>query len=367
MEVLFNDFKKTYAELNSELNDALRRVLASGWYILGKEVEAFETKYASFNQTTFCVGVGNGLDALHIALKSLGVKKGDEVILASNSYIATVLAVSYLDAIPVFVEPCIDTYNINPKLISEKISARTKVILPVHLYGQACEMDDILSIAKEKEIYVVEDNAQAHGATSAGKLTGSFGEINATSFYPTKNLGALGDGGALTTNDPGLAEFARTMRNYGSIKKYYNEMIGLNSRLDEMQAAILSVKLEKLSAWNKRRAEIAQKYYDGLRDINELILPVVANTSTSVWHLFVIRSNKRDELAMYLKNNGIATSIHYPVPPHLQKAYVHLNLKKGRFPIAEMLAETMLSLPIYPEMTNNQIDYVIDTIRNFYQ
>jgi len=367
MEVLFNDFKKTLADINPEIGEAIKRVLDSGWYILGKEVETFENKYAEFNGTKYCIGVGNGLEALHIALKSLGVGKGDEVILPSNTYIATVMAVSYLDATPVFVEPRIETYNINPDLIQEKITTKTKVILPVHLYGQASEMQAICKLADQNGLFVVEDNAQSHGAASGGKLTGSFGKINATSFYPTKNLGAIGDGGALTTDSWEIAEFAKTIRNYGSIKKYYNEMVGLNSRLDEIQAAILLVKLEKLNGWNKRRGEIAQRYHDGLGSIKEIILPKLALDTTSVWHLFVVRTDKRDELIAYLKDSGISTSIHYPVPPHLQKAYTHLKLKEGDFPIAEKLAKTMLSLPIYPEITNDQVDYVVEKITEFYE
>jgi dTDP-4-amino-4,6-dideoxygalactose transaminase len=367
MEVLFNNFKKTFADLGKELQEAVERVLSSGWYILGKEVESFESKYAEFNGTDHCIGVANGLDALHIALKSLGVKKGDEVIVPSNTYVATVLAVSYLEAVPVFVEPNSETYNIDPRLIQEKITSKTRVILPVHLYGQACEMQMICEVAKKNRLYVVEDNAQGHGALCDGKMTGSFGEINATSFYPTKNLGAIGDGGALTTNDMELCLFAKTMRNYGSNKKYYNEMIGLNSRLDEIQAAILSVKLKKLNDWNKRRNKIAEKYYDGLTNIGDLILPKLATNSTSVWHLFVVRTEKRDNLIEYLRHKGVATSIHYPLPPHLQKAYLHLNLRKGEFPIAEKLADTVLSLPIYPEISDAQIEYVIECIDKFYK
>lgn len=367
MKVPFNDFTATHQAIGSETEAAIARVLKSGWFVLGKEVEEFERQYAIFNHVNYCVGVANGLDALYISLKALNIKPGDEVIVPSNTYIATVLAISYVGATPVFVEPYENTYNINPNLIEQSITKRTKAIMPVHLYGQACEMDALCLIAEKHNIAIVEDNAQSQGSTCNGRLAGSFGHINATSFYPTKNLGALGDAGAVTTNNIKLADFARTFRNYGSKKKYYNEIVGANSRLDELQAAILSAKIKHLQNWNTRRAEIAGYYSKHLAGVGDIVLPRLADNCTSVWHLYVIQTNKRDQLISYLQQYDIATSIHYPVPPHLQQAYSHLGFKKGDFPIAERLAEKVLSLPIYPEMTDEQCMYVCDKVINFFK
>ena len=365
MKIPFNDFAKTYSQIKSELNRAIQKVLETGWYILGTEVEKFEKNYSAFNDIQYTVGVANGLDALIIALKTLGIGKGDEVILPSNTYIATVLAVSQVGATPVFVEPNIFTYNIDVKKIEGKITSKTKAILPVHLYGQISEMTTIMDIATKHNIFVIEDNAQSQGAICDGKVSGSFGHVNATSFYPTKNLGAIGDAGALTTESIEYNEIAKTIRNYGSKKKYYNEVVGMNSRLDEIQAAILNVKLTYLADWNKRREWIANKYMKGLVNNSSIILPQLAANCTSVWHLFVIRTSDRDDLQNHLQQNGVATAIHYPVPPHLQQAYEYLGYKKGDFPIAETLADTMLSLPIYPEMEEDQIDYIIRTINEY--
>lgn len=367
MRVVFNDFVTTYKNIGTELEQAVSRVLQSGWYILGKEVEEFEKNYAAFNQVRYCVGLANGLDALCVSLMALGIKEGDEVIVPSNTYIATVLAISYVGATPIFVEPNEHTFNINPDLIEQSISNKTKAIIPVHLYGQICEMDKICRIAAKHGLKVVEDNAQSQGATYNGKLAGSFGHINATSFYPTKNLGATGDAGAITTDDAALKDYARTYRNYGSQKKYYNEITGVNSRLDEMQAAVLNVKLKHLQAWNKRRNELANLYLNELQHTGDVALPVLAENCTSVWHLFVIKTARRTELSEYLNKANIATSIHYPLPPHLQQAYVHLNYKKGDFPIAEQLADSVLSLPIYPEMTDEQCRYVCSTVKDFFK
>ena len=349
-----------------ELIAAMTKVLESKWYIMGNELLAFEKSYAEIHNTKYCVGVANGLDALIISLHCLGVGAGDEVIVPSNTYIATWLAVSAVGAIPVPVEPDEVTFNINPKLIEEKISPRTKAIIPVHLYGQSCEMDQIMEIALKNNLYVVEDNAQAHLATWDNILTGSFGEINATSFYPGKNFGALGDGGGITTNSEELFLKARNYRNYGSEKKYFNEVKGINSRLDELQAAILNVKMPFLSSLTDSRKAVAKIYDKLFEGFEEIITPTVRIGASHVYHLYVILSDERDELQKYLQQKGIGTMIHYPLPPHLQKAYRELNYKPGDFPIAERIANTCLSLPLYPGMTLLQIEEVVGCIKQFY-
>jgi len=359
----FNDINKSIKE---DLKNEFDRFIDDGWYVLGNKLKTFESEFASYSGTAFCSGVGNGLDALIIALKALGVGPGDEVIVPSNTYIATWLAVSYVGATPVPVEPRIETYNINPEEIENKITSKTKVILPVHLYGQACEMDEIMSIANKHGLFVIEDNAQAQGATYNNIKTGSFGHINATSFYPGKNLGAFGDAGAITTNDEKLYRFTNVYRNYGSEKKYYNEIKGINSRLDEMQALFLSLKLKKLNSWNVEREAIATNYQTLLKSVDEIILPKLANNATSVYHLYVIRTDSRDELQSFLNQNGIGTLIHYPIPAHLQTAYSELNYNNGDFPIAEKIASTCLSLPIYPGLTNEQLVYITDVIKKFF-
>jgi dTDP-4-amino-4,6-dideoxygalactose transaminase len=334
---------------------------------MGKKLEAFEKEYAAFNDTKFSIGVSNGLDALHLALKALNVTKGDEVIVPSNTYIATALAASYVGATPVFVEPDPNTYNINPANIEAAITSKTKVIMPVHLYGQACDMDAIMAIAKKHNLFVVEDNAQAHGATFNDKITGSFGNANGTSFYPGKNLGALGDAGAVTTNDETIAKKIAMLRNYGSEKKYHNEEIGFNMRLDEVQAGFLSVKLKHLNEWTKQRKEIAKQYNEALKNVSDLVLPSVHANATHVYHLYVIKTKNRDGLQKHLSENGIGTLIHYPIPPHLQKAYQSLGLKKGSFPIAEELADNCLSLPIWPGMTLDQVNTVAENIKKAFK
>lgn len=366
MNIPFLSFESQNREIKTQVLQAVEEVFDSQWYILGQSVKNFEAAYAEFNQTNFCVGVANGLDALHIALKALDIQEGDEVIVPSNTYIATWLAASFVGAIPVPVEPNPKTYNIDPAKIEAAITAKTKVIMPVHLYGQACEMDEIMRIAQKHNLYVVEDNAQSQGATYNGKVTGSFGDINGTSFYPGKNLGALGDAGAITTNNEELALKAQTLRNYGSQKKYYNEVIGHNSRLDELQAAILSVKLPRLMEWTEERITVADHYQKHLQNVGDIILPELASGASHVYHLYVIRTKKRDELQAFLNNNGIGTLIHYPVPPHLQKAYNHFGYQKGAFPIAEELAETCLSLPMYPGLTEEQIIQICDIIKQFF-
>ncbi|MGZ3931996.1 MAG: DegT/DnrJ/EryC1/StrS family aminotransferase [Bacteroidia bacterium] len=365
MQIPFLSFDKMHNALKAELNEAFNKVYDSHWYIMGNSLKAFEANYAAYCNTAYCAGLANGLDAIIIALKTLNVGAGDEVIVPSNTYIATWLAASYVGATPVPVEPRPDTCNINPDLIESAITKKTKVILPVHLYGQACEMDKIMAIAKKHNLFVVEDNAQAQGAACGGKITGSFGDINATSFYPGKNLGALGDAGAITTNNEALYKKANVIRNYGSEKKYYNEIKGVNSRLDELQAAVLDVKLNYLDSWNKERNDIAAKYNERLKDVKDVRLTAIADNCTSVYHLYVIRHKRRDALQEHLTKNGIGTLIHYPVPPHLQKAYSEYNYKKGAFPLAEEIAETCLSLPLYPGLTDAEIDKVCDAIRTF--
>lgn len=337
-----------------------------GWYILGDCVKQFEKEYAVFNETKYAVGVSNGLDALQISLQTLGVGQGDEVIVPSNTYIATLLAVTIAGAHPVLVEPDKLTYNINPQNIEKAITSKTKAIIAVHLFGQACNMDAIMNIALQHNLFVIEDNAQAHGATWNGKPAGSFGQINATSFYPGKNLGALGDAGMVTTNDEGLSQKALLLRNYGSAKKYYNELIGYNMRLDECQAAFLSVKLKYLQQWTEQRQLIAAQYDEAFQATGDLILPFKAQLATHVYHQYVVRSSKRNELQQYLQNHGVQTLIHYPVPPHLQAAYSSLGFKEGDFPLAEELANTSLSLPIWPGMTKEEINYIIDTVKDFF-
>jgi dTDP-4-amino-4,6-dideoxygalactose transaminase len=367
MQIPFLSFNKMHNELKTEITAAFTKVYDSHWYIMGNSLKTFEANYAAYCQTKYCAGVANGLDAIIIALKTLNVGPGDEVIVPSNTYIATWLAASYVGATPIPVEPRKETCNINPDLIEKAITKKTKVILPVHLYGQCCEMDKIMAIAKKHNLFVVEDNAQAQGAMCGKQITGSFGDINATSFYPGKNLGALGDAGAITTNNEELYKKANVIRNYGSEKKYYNEVKGINSRLDELQAAILDVKLNHMVAWTKERNEIAEKYNSKLNGVGDVITPVTATNCTAVYHLYVIRTKKRDALQQHLSANGIGTLIHYPVPAHLQQAYAEFGYKKGAFPIAEEIAETCLSLPLYPGLSDKEIDFVCDTIKSFYK
>jgi dTDP-4-amino-4,6-dideoxygalactose transaminase len=365
-KIAFLNFFPMHSIIKTEMLDAFERVYDSNWFVLGKEVEQFEKDYAHFNNSQHCIGVSNGLDALHLCLKALGLSEGDEVLVPSNTYIATVLAVSYVGAKPVFVEPNIETYNINPTLIEAAITPRTRAIMPVHLYGQACEMEAIMEIANRHKLFVIEDNAQAQGADYNGKKTGSWGHVNGTSFYPGKNLGALGDAGAVTTDSKDLAAKIHTLRNYGSQKKYYNEVIGHNMRLDELQAALLCVKLRKLNKWTKQRQLIASYYHEALKDVPNIILPKIANKASHVYHLYVVRTYERDELQKYLNKNGVDTLIHYPIPPHLQQAYSYLGFKNGDFPIAEEIATSSLSLPMWPGMTKKHVKHVVNHIRNFF-
>jgi dTDP-4-amino-4,6-dideoxygalactose transaminase len=358
VRVPFLDLQAPYLEIKTEIDAAVARVLASGWYILGDEVEAFEKAFADYCEARHGVGVANGLDALHLALRAMDVGPGDEVIVPSNTYIATWLAVSHCGAIPVPVEPLEETYNINPALIEAAINSKTKVILPVHLYGQPADMDPILDIARKHGLRVLEDAAQAHGARYKGKRLGAHGDAVAWSFYPVKNLGALGDGGAVTTDDPELAERIRVLRNYGSSVKYVNEVQGYNSRLDPIQAAVLRVKLQYLDEWNARRSVIADRYLQGLSGAG-LILPLVPDWADPVWHLFVVRHPQRVELQKELADAGIGTLIHYPIPPHEQQAYSELGFPADAFPIASRMASEVLSLPMGPQLQVSQVEDVI--------
>lgn len=363
-KIPFLNFQPMHDEIRTEMQHAFQEVYDSNWFIMGQQLKNFESEYAAFNQTKYCIGVSNGLDALILSLQALGVKEGDEVIVPSNTYIASVIAISEVGATPIFVEPRIETYNINPELIEEKITSRTKAILPVHLYGQACEMDKIMEIAQNHNLFVVEDNAQAHGSSYKGKLTASFGHANGVSFYPGKNLGALGDAGAVTTDDEEVAKKIMALRNYGSHKKYHNEYIGLNRRLDELQAALLEVKLKYLDKWTEERRQIAKKYNQLLKNSN-LILPQTSEHADHVYHLYVIRTDRRNELEEHLNSKGVGTLIHYPIPPHLQKAYKHLGYKEGDFPIAEEIARTAISIPLWFGIQDESLHKVVNTIRSF--
>jgi len=366
MNIPFLSFDKTNDIIRSEMTAAFNDVFESKWYILGEKVKQFEKEYASFNKVKYCLGTSNGLDALHLSLKAVGVGSGDEVIVPSNTFIATLLAISYVGATPVLVEPDPATYNIDPAKIEAAITSRTKVIMPVHLYGQCCEMKEIMTVASKYNLFVIEDNAQAQGSSHFGQLAGSFGNINGTSFYPGKNLGALGDAGAITTNNEDLAKKIVVLRNYGSEKKYHNEVVGYNMRLDELQAALLSVKLKYLARWTAERQQIADWYNAALSGVTDIILPAVANGATHVYHLYVVRVQRRNELQEYLQQDGIGTLIHYPVPPHLQKAYSHLGFKEGDFPIAEEIAKTCLSLPIWPGLKNREVVFISEQIKKFF-
>jgi dTDP-4-amino-4,6-dideoxygalactose transaminase len=357
----FLDLKAPYEELKQELDDAIARVVSSGWFIGGPEVDKFEDDFATYCGAPHCVGVANGLDALHLALRAMDVGPGDEVIVPSNTYIATWLAVSQCGATPVPVEPDARTFNIDPLLIENAITQRTKVILPVHLYGQPVDLDPILAIAKKHGLKVLEDGAQAHGARYKGKRLGAHGDAVAWSFYPGKNLGAMGDGGAVTTKDAEIADRLRVLRNYGSRVKYVNEVKGYNSRLDPLQAAILSVKLKKLDEWNERRS-VAAAIYDKLLSGCDLYLPYVPEWASPAWHLYVVQHEFRDAMQKSLSGAGIGTLIHYPIPPHLQAAYSEYNLQPGAFPLAEKMAKEVLSLPMSPSISSDQIEKVASSV-----
>lgn len=362
--VPFVTFRPLEKKLDKELRVAFERVYRNSWYIEGEEDKRFEEAFAQYCGTKYCVGVGNGLDALMLALKALDIGPGDEVIVPSNTYIATALAVTYVGARPVFAEPDIRTFNIDPARIENTITDKTKAIMPVHLYGQPCDMDPIMAVAKAHNLYIIEDCAQAHGAKYKNRVVGSFGHAAGFSFYPGKNLGALGDAGAAVTNDPEIAGKVRALGNYGSDYKYHHIYKGNNSRLDELQAAFLSAKLTCLEEVNENRRATAQRYLDGIKN-PKVILPWVNPDTVPVWHIFGIRCKERDALEQYLKEHNIGTNKHYPIPMHLQECYRDLGLKKGDFPVAEEISETELSIPMYYGMTDEDIGWVIDTINRF--
>jgi dTDP-4-amino-4,6-dideoxygalactose transaminase len=361
--ISFLDLKQPYLELKAEIDAAYQRVMNSGWFILGEELKAFEAEFAEYCHVKYAVGVGNGLDALHLILRALDIGEGDEVIVPSNTFIATWLAVSYAGATPVPVEPDEKTYNIDPNRIEAAITKKTKAIMPVHLYGQPADMDPILEIAGKFKLKVIEDSAQAHGACYKGKRTGGLGDAAGFSFYPGKNLGSLGDSGAVTTNDAVLAARVQQLRNYGSKIKYLHEFKGFNSRLDELQAAFLRVKLRKLDEWNERRRQIAHQYLQKLSAQDFLTLPYIPTWAEPVWHLFVVRTPERVLLQKYLTNCGVQTLIHYPVPPHKQGAYQELSYLS--LPVSEMIHREVLSLPMGPAMDAGHAQYVLDALGSY--
>lgn len=363
MEIQCNRLDRGYKLYQEEFEQKALQVLRSGWYVLGRELEMFEQEFASYLGSKHCVGVASGLDALKIAVYLLGISKGDEVLVPGNTYIATVMGITENGAVPVFVEPD-EYYNIDVSQIEKKITEKTKAIMVVHLYGQPADMPAIMKIARKYNLKVIEDCAQAHGAECYGKKVGTFGDFGCFSFYPTKNLGAFGDGGALVTDNEALMRDARIYRNYGSEKKYHNRMIGVNSRLDEIQAAMLRVKLKHLKVLIEERQKLAEKY---LKNINQkaIQLPEVNSNVLSVWHQFVVRVCHRNKFKAYLEEHGIQTMVHYPIPPHLSDAYAYLNLKRGCMPITEGYADSVISLPLYNGMLQQEIEYVIDTINAY--
>jgi dTDP-4-amino-4,6-dideoxygalactose transaminase len=360
--VPFLDLGRLHLSIRDSFDAAFQRVVDSGWFIMGPELEAFEAEFAQYCEVKHCIGVGNGLEALHLLLRAYGIGLGDEVLVPSNTFIATWLAVTECGAIPVPVEPNIDSHNIDPALISNAITSRTRAIIPVHLYGQPADIDPINTLAEKHGLVVIEDSAQAQGARYKSRRAGSLGHAAATSFYPGKNLGALGDGGAVLTNDDAIAEKVKQLRNYGAKVKYHHELAGFNSRLDEMQAAFLRVKLAVLDEWNSRRREFAYQYSKLLMDAN-IVLPPVPEYAEPVWHLYVIRSKQRDALKAHLEKQGISTVIHYPIPPHRQACYQ--GFQRLILPIAELLAEEVLSLPMSPAMSSNEVELVAQEIMVF--
>jgi dTDP-4-amino-4,6-dideoxygalactose transaminase len=364
MHVPFVDFRASHHKIKEDILQRIGGVIEKGDFILGGEVEIFEQQYAEYSGTKYCVGVSNGLDALKIALRTLGIGKGDEVIVPAHTYIASIFAVIEAGAVPILVEPDLKTYNITAATIAPAITGRTKAIMPVHLYGQPCDMAGIMVLAKKHSLYVVEDNAQAQGASHKGKKTGSFGHINATSFYPSKNLGAMGDAGAITTLDERLAHTAHMYRNMGSDTKYYHTLTGYNARLDTIQAAVLNYKLPYLAEWNRERQGIAKRYTDNLNGCS-VFLPETIDGAEHVYHLYVIRDSKRQKLQQYLQQHNIQTLIHYPVPAHLQPALSGLGHAPGDFPITEEISHTCLSLPLFPGLSESQIDFVSEKVIAF--
>lgn len=363
MEIMSNRLDRAFFKYQQEFEDKALEVLRSGWYVLGNEVESFEEEFAAYTGAKYCVGVACGLDALWMSFRILGIGKGDEVIVQGNAYIASVMGITINGATPIFVEPDI-YYNIDASKIEEKITEKTKAILVVHLYGQSSQMDVISTIAKKYNLYLVEDCAQSHGARFNGKMTGTFGDIGCFSFYPSKNLGAFGDAGAIITNNKSIAHDFKIYRNYGSEKRYYNKVVGTNSRLDEIQAGLLRVRLTHIDDITEERKMLCERYLELLN--NSLIeLPQIRQGATTVWHQFVIQCKEREKLIGYLKKKNIRTIIHYPIPPHLSEAYSYLNIKRGSLPITECYADEVLSIPLYNGMTRGEQDYVIDTINSF--
>ncbi len=367
MNVKFLDIGATYRELQPEIDIAVQNVLNGGWFIMGTQTKQFEKNFAEYCGTKYCIGVGNGMDALELILRAYNIGPGDEVIVPANTYIATVLVVDLVGATPVFVEPDKNTYNLDPKLVEKAITKKTKAVMPVHLYGQCADIEGLKAICKKHNLKIIEDSAQAHGSLHHGKKAGSLGDASGFSFYPGKNLGAYGDGGAVTTNDPAVADYVATAHNYGSKKKYYNLVKGFNSRLDEIQAAILDVKLRHLDEWNDRRKKIASFYLENLnpKKNEQFVLPDVLTGNDPAWHLFVIQTKKRDELVEYLQENGVETLIHYPVPPYAQVAYKELNHLIPQFPISNASAQEVLSIPIGPHLKMEEAEYVCETINSF--
>ena len=364
MNVPFLDLGRGFRELQPELESAVLESMRTGWYILGKDVETFESDYAAYCEAAQCVSVANGLDALRIGLLALGVGRGDEVIVPAHTFIATWLAVSQCGATPVAVEPDASTCTIDPARVEAAVTPRTKAIVPVHLYGQPADMGAILAIARAHGLKVVEDAAQAHGARFDGRRIGAHGDVVAWSFYPGKNLGALGDGGAITTDDPEIADRVRVLRNYGSRVKYVNDVQGFNSRLDPLQAAALRVRLSHLDEWNARRVRAASLYQAAFEQAG-ITIPRTAPRTEHVWHLYVVRTPRRDELQRHLEAAGIGTLIHYPIPPHRQQAYASAGYGSGDFPITEALAREVLSLPMGPQLTDEELNRVVAAVRDF--
>ncbi len=363
MKIMPNRLDRGFYLYQEEFEKKARDILRSGWYVLGKEVSSFEEEFARYTGSNYCVGLASGLDALWIAFRVLGIGCGDEVIVQGNTYIASVMGITINGATPVFVEPD-EYYNMDASQIEEKITDKTKAILVVHLYGQASNMGSIMDIAERYNLRVVEDCAQSHGACFDGQMTGTFGDIGCFSFYPSKNLGAFGDAGAIVTNDAKLADDVRVFRNYGSEKRYYNRVVGTNSRLDEMQAGLLRVRLSHMAELEAEKRKICERYLVDLKNQN-IILPKIREGSTHIWHQFVIRTYRRQELMDYLTEKEIGTIIHYPIPPHLSEAYQYLKVGKGSLPITEEYAETVLSIPLYNGMTDEEQEYVIDCMNRF--
>ena len=362
MEIPFVDLKRQYDLIKEEINIKINEVLQNTHFILGENVEIFEKEFANYCGVKYCVGVASGSDALTLCLKALGIGEGDEVITVPNTFIATVDAISRNGAKPVFVDIDTETYNMDVTKIEEEITDKTKAIIPVHLYGQPADMDAIIKIAKKYDLKIIEDACQAHGAEYKGKRVGSLGDAGCFSFYPAKNLGAYGDGGMVVTNNEELAEKIRMLRNYGQSKKYYHDFMGYNSRLDEIQAAVLRVKLRYLDEWNDKRREHAKLYDELLENASGIETPTEKDYVKHVYHLYVMRCKNRDDLQHYLSSKGISTGIHYPIPVHLQMAYKHLEYKQGDFPITEKYSKEILSLPMFPELTDEEIEAVVGLI-----